>query len=97
MGQIWGAGLSRELDPGDAVGPQAGDNIADLCLSQPMVITWVGNPAWVSQLPSRPPSQLPVWPRMLSHHFAVPVVPVGPCLLPIWPHSGAWGIAMPQC
>lgn len=78
MAQIWGAGLSRELDPDDAEGPQAGDNISGLCVTQPMVIAWVGNPAWVSQLPLCPPSQFPVWPGMLSHHFAAPV---GPCLL----------------
>jgi len=54
MGQIWGAGLSRELDFSDAEGPQEGDNTAGLCLTQPTVIALVRNPAWVSQLPLCP-------------------------------------------
>lgn len=59
MGQLWGGGLSRELDPDDAEGPQAGDSTAGLCLTQPMVITWVGNPARVSRLPLMSPFPVP--------------------------------------
>lgn len=88
MGQIWGAGLSEELDLDDAEGPHAGDSTAGLCLIQPMVIAWVGNPAQLSHVPLCPPSQFPVWPGTLSHHFVAPVVLVGPCLLLVWPHFG---------
>lgn len=38
MGQIWGAGLSEELDLDDAEGPHAGDSTAGLCLIQPTVV-----------------------------------------------------------
>lgn len=59
ISQVWSAGPSRELDLGSAEDPQAGDTTTGLCLIQPMITAWVGNPAWVSQLPLCAPFPVP--------------------------------------